>query len=138
MARFKTGYLQRMIPIDGVVVGTVTADPVTATNRQAAILRGDFVVVTPATVTVPAIIQKATQAQVNNRTATHFVALTDMTIAGGKVPTDLKDYRPSNLVAAQVATAPTNFATPNKKVGLYPIWDWNDIVQDADMMDSAG
>lgn len=137
MAQFKTAYLQAMVPFDVNVVGTVSADPVTATNRKAAILRGDFVVFTPATATVPAYITKATQAQVTAKQATHIVALTDMTIGGGHVPTDLMDYRPSELVAANITAAPTDDTVPLKKVGLYPIWDWADIIPDADGNDVA-
>lgn len=138
MAQFKTAYLQRMIPVDVDVVGSVTADPVTTTNRKAAILRGDFVVLTPATSTVPAYITKATQAQVTAKTATHIVALTDQTISNGHVSTDVMDYKPSELVAANIAAAPTaSTKVATKKVGLYPIWDWEDIIQDADANDVA-
>lgn len=140
MAQFKTAYLQRMVPVDAVVVGTVTeGTAVTSTNRKAAICRGDFVVYTAPTATVPASITKATQAQVTGKTATHIVALTDMTISDGHVPTDVKDYRPSELVGATKTTAAAaGDEALVKKVGLYPIWDWADIVQDADANDVSG
>lgn len=140
MAQFKTAYLQRMVPVDAVVVGTVTeGTAVTSTNRKAAICRGDFVVYTAPTATVPASITKATQAQVTRKTATHIVALTDMTISDGHVPTDVKDYRPSELVGATKTTAAAaGDEALVKKVGLYPIWDWADIVQDADANDVSG
>lgn len=139
MAQFKTAYLQRMVPVDAVVVGSVTeGTAVTSANRKAAICRNDFVIYTPATSTVPASITKATQAQVTAKQATHIVALTDMTISDGHVPTDLKDYRPSELVGATKTTAAAaGDEGLVKKVGLYPIWDWADIVQDADQNDAA-
>ena len=140
MAQFKTAYLQRMVPVDAVVVGSVNEGvAVTSANRKAAICRGDFVVYKPATATVPASITKATQTQVTAKTATHIVALTDMTISDGHVPTDVKDYRPSELVGATKATAAAaGDEALVKKVGLYPIWDWADIVQDADANDVSG
>ena len=140
MAQFKTAYLQRMVPVDAVVVGSVNEGvAVTSENRKAAICRGDFVVYTAPTATVPASITKATQAQVTAKTATHIVALTDMTIGDGHVPTDVKDYRPSELVGATKATAAAaGDEALVKKVGLYPIWDWADIVQDADANDVSG
>ncbi len=140
MAQFKTAYLQRMVPVDAVVVGSVNEGvAVTSENRKAAICRGDFVVYTAPTATVPASITKATQAQVTGKTATHIVALTDMTISDGHVPTDVKDYRPSELVGATKATAAAaGDEALVKKVGLYPIWDWADIVQDADANDVSG
>ena len=139
MAQFRTGYLQVAVPFDVNVVGTIAAGTaITAVNRQAAILAGDFVILTPAAVGVPAYIAKASAAQVAARQATHVVALTDMTMGTGHVPTDLKDYRSSDLVGATIAQAPINTNVANKKVGLYPIWHWDDIVTDADGMDNAG
>lgn len=140
MAQFKTAYLQRMVPVDAVVVGSVNEGvAVTSANRKAAICRGDFVVYVAPTATVPASITKATQTQVTGKTATHIVALTDMTISDGHVPTDVKDYRPSELVGATKATAAAaGDEALVKKVGLYPIWDWADIVQDADANDVSG
>lgn len=137
MAQFKTAYLQRMIPLDVVVVGAVNEGvEVTSANRKTAICRNDFVVYTPATSTVPASIKKATAAEVTAKTATHIVALTDMTIGDGHVPTDRKDYRPSELVGATKATAAAaGDDALVKKVGLYPIYEWGDIVPDADGMD---
>lgn len=140
MAQFRTAYLQRMIPLDVAVVGTVVEKTdVTSENRKAAICRNDFVVYTPAAGEVPAYITKATEAQVEAKEATHIVALTDMTIGKGHVPTDLKDYRSSELVGATVDAAPEGPVAVGivKKVGLYPIYEWGDIVQDADKMDTA-
>lgn len=135
MAQFKTAYLQRMVPFDVAVVGTINEGvEITTANRRAAILLNDFVVLTPASGTTPAYITKATQTQVDAKTATHIMALTDMTISDRKVPTDLKDYRISDLIGATTATAAATSRV--KKVGLYPILDWNDIVQDADAMDA--
>lgn len=135
MAQFITAYQERMVPMDVNVVGTVLAEPITTGNRKAAILRGDFVVLTPANGTTPAKITKATTAQVTGKTATHIVALTDMTLAGGYVATDAKNYNSSELVAAQGASITAGTAT--KKVGLYPIFSWDDVVPDADGNDAV-
>jgi hypothetical protein len=143
MAQFKTAYLQRAVPFDVNVVGTVSADPVTSANRGAAIMRGDLVKLTPKAYAgtpseVHAYITKASADDVTNKTATHIVALTDMTL-DGHVPVEYKDYRPSDLVAADMSSAPTSATTTKtKKVALYPIWDWNDIVLDADGHDING
>ena len=138
MAQFKTAYLQRMVPLDVGVVGTVAEKvEVTSSNRKAAILVGDFVKLTAPSATVIGYITKATEAEVAAKTATHIVALTDMTISGGHAATDLKDYRISDLVGATSETAPVTLTATTKKVGLYPIWDWNDIVRDGDKNDAA-
>ena len=52
--------------------------------------------------------------------ATHMVALTDETVGGSYIPVDLKIYKPEGKVAASTAVA--------KRVGLYPIFDKNDII----------
>jgi hypothetical protein len=136
MATFRTAHLQYAVPFDVNVVGTVpSGTDITALNRKSAIIAGDFVILTPATSTVPAYITKATAAQVAARQATHIVALTDMTM-GGHVPTDQKDYRPSELVGATIAQAPVDASIPTKKVALYPIFDWSDIIPDADGLDA--
>lgn len=127
MAHFKTAYLEAAVPVDVAVVGTIS-NP----TRKQAILRGDLVKLVPATSTAVAYIQKASFAD-----ATHIVALTDMTIAGGYVKTDAKNYKPSELVAATIAAAPTTLTAEVKKVGLYPIFDKNDIIKDADGNDVA-
>lgn len=127
MAHFKTAYLEAAVPVDVVVVGTIT-NP----TRKQAILRGDCVKLTPATATVHAYIEKASFAN-----ATHIVALTDMTIADGHVRTDLKNYKPSELVAANSIGVPDNKTKETKKVGLYPIFDKYDVVLDADGNDVA-
>lgn len=141
MATFRTGYLQTAVQFDVIVVGTIAAGTaITAANRRAAILAGDFVVLTPAAAGIPASIKKATAAQVAARQATHIVALTDMTMGTGHVPTDMKNYLPSDLVGATIGIppAPINANMATKKVGLYPIWHWDDIIADADGMDNAG
>lgn len=138
MAQFKTAYSQRMIPFDVAVVGSVAEGvAITSSNRKAAILYGDFVKLVPASATVVAYITKATQAEVDAHTATHIVALTDMTLGSGHVPTDLKDYRSSDLVGATSSTNPETLTAAVKKVGLYPIYEWDDIYQDADQLDAA-
>lgn len=136
MARFKTAYLQRAVPFDVEVVGSVNEGvEVTASNRKAAICRNDFVVFKPATSTVNAYIEKATAVQVTSKVATHIVALSDMTIGTGHVPTDRKDYRPSDLVGATTASVPTGLTGTKKKVMLYPIYDYSDVIADADKND---
>lgn len=133
MAQFRTAYLQAAFPADVVVVGTVNeGTEVTNSNRKNAICRGDFVVLTPATSTVNAYITKATSAQVTGKTATHIVAQSDMSLSTGHPKTEIADYRYSELVGATKGSAPTDKTDALKKVALYPIWDWNDIVPDAD------
>lgn len=135
MAQFRTAHSQFAVPFDVNVVGTVApGTQITAANREAAILAGDLVVYTPASADVPAYITKATAAQLAAKTATHIVALTDMTL-NGSVPTDMKDYRISKLVGATIASTPLDSTVPNKKVALYPILYWDDIIPDADSFD---
>lgn len=134
MAQFKTAYLQAAFPVDCVVVGSVNEGvEVTSTNRKAAICVNDFVVLTPEDGTKNAYIQKATTVAA----ATHIVAQSDMTIGQGHAATDQRDYRYSPLVGATKASAPTNKADALKHVALYPIWDKNDIIPDADGNDLA-
>jgi hypothetical protein len=97
MAHFKTAADQHILPLDVKVTGDLTV--------------GDMVIYTAGTNS----IAKTT----NLDEATHIVALSDETIAGGYVSTDMKNYAPSYKVA-QSATA--------KKVGLYPIFDKGDII----------
>ena len=52
--------------------------------------------------------------------ATHMIALTDETVGGNYVPVDMKVYKPSNKVAAST--------TNKKRVGLYPLFDKNDVI----------
>ena len=135
MAQFKTAYLQAAFPADVVVVGSVNdGTEVTSANRKAAICVGDLIVLTAETATVSAYISKATSLA----TATHIVAQSDMTVGEGHVPTDRRDYRYSPLVGANKASAPSAKTDPLKKVALYPLWDKNDIILDADGNDLAG
>ena len=134
MAEFRTAYLQKILPLDVAVKGTVTeGTAVTSANRKAAICYGDFVVLTPASGAIPAYITKATEAQVTAKGATHIVALTDQVF--GHISTENADYRRSMLVGATGTSI--SASTPVKKVGLYPIFDWDDIIPDADKFDSA-
>lgn len=127
MAQFKTAYLQKMVPFDVAVTGTVSGP-----TRKQAINRGDLVTYTAADSTKPAYIAKAASLSA----ATHMVALTDMTMSNGHVATDQKDYRISEIVAATRAAvtveAPILATDTVKKVGLYPLWDKNDIILDSD------
>lgn len=135
MAEFKTAYLQRVLPVDVVVVGSVNeGTKVTSANRKDAIMRGDFVVFKPANGDTPAYIEKATAAQLAAQAATHIVALSDLALEGRYVRTDLRDYSVSDLVGANKSAAPSG-AYAVKKVGLYPIFDWEDIIPDADAND---
>ena len=135
MAEFRTAHSQKILPLEVAVVGTVNEGvEVTASNRKAAICYGDFVKFTPANGTKPAYIEKATSAQVAAKEATHIVALTDQVF--GHIPVEYADYRRSPLVGATVAASSSVAAsTPVKKVGLYPIFEWGDIIADADKND---
>lgn len=129
MAQFRTAYLEAVVPVDVEVVGTVS-NP----TRKQAICKGDLVKLTPATATVNGYIEKAKSID----EATHIIALTDMTISGGHVKTETKNYKPSSLVAATVTVAPTADTNgETKKVGLYPIFDKADIIVDEDKNDIA-
>jgi len=133
------------VPLDVVAVGAINdwSQITNVTTRKTAIAKQDFVVYTPAVGIegqngyVPAYITKATAAQVAAKTATHIVAQADVTMSGRHVATDLRDYRYIPLVAAQSSSAPTNTSTTlytgvaPKKVNLWPIFNWNDVVADA-------
>jgi hypothetical protein len=103
MAHFRTGYQQYVLPVDA----TVAVDLVV----------GDLVVITPADGSKPAAIAKASTLAA----ATHMIALTDETMNGKYVPTDTKNYAPSNKVTA---------STTAKKVGVYPLFDKADVIVD--------
>lgn len=135
MAEFVNAKSQKILPLDVAVKGTVTeGTKVTSSNRKAAICYGDFVVLTPASGTVPAYITKATEAQVTAKTATHIVALTDQVF--NHFNTEVADYTRSTLVGATVTgTTAVSASSPVKRVGLYPIFDWGDIIKDADAND---
>lgn len=135
MAQFRTAKDQYILPLDVAVKGAVgEGTKITSTNRKTAICAGDFVVLTAASGNVPAYITKATAAQLSAKTATHIVALTDQTIGDGHVATDMADYAASDLVGS-TTTGSVAAGTPVKKVGLYPIFDWGDIIPDADAND---
>lgn len=133
MAQFKTAHSQKILPLDVAVIGTVTeGTAITSNDRKNAICYGDFVKLVPASGSNPAYIQKATESEVTAKTATHIVALTDQVF--GHIAVEACDYRRSSLVGA-TATAIAASA-PVKKVGLYPIFDWGDIIPDADKLDA--
>ena len=135
MAEFRTAKSQHILPIDVAVKGTVVeGTKVTSANRKAAICYGDFIVLHPANGNVPAYITKATKAEVAAKTATHIMALTDQVF--GHFNTEVADYTRSVLVGATV-TGTVGAASPVKRVGLYPIFDWNDIIADVDENDVA-
>ena len=99
MAEFKTAHSQHILPLDVKVAAELKV--------------GDMVTYTANTNT----IAKAAGLD----TATHIVALSDETIAGGYIHTDDKIYAPSDKVAASTSAV--------KKVGLYPIFDKGDIIE---------
>jgi N-acetylmuramic acid 6-phosphate (MurNAc-6-P) etherase len=103
MAHFRTGYQQHVLPL----YATVGAD----------LVIGDLVTVTAASGSTPAAIAKASTLAA----ATHMIALSDESVGGNYVPTDLKNYAPSNTVAK---------STTAKKVGLYPLFDKADVIVD--------
>lgn len=98
MAEFKTAHEQHILPLDVLVAAELTV--------------GDLVTYTAST-------NKIAKASTVDA-ATHIVALSDETIAGGYVATDRKIYAPSDKVAAST--------TVPKKVGLYPIFDKGDVI----------
>lgn len=98
MAHFKTAHDQHILPLDVKVAVELNV--------------GDLVKYTASTNT----IAKATGLD----DATHIIALSDETIAGGFIRTDDKIYAPSTKVAASTGAT--------KKVGLYPIFDKGDII----------
>ena len=104
MAHFRTAASQYILPVEA----TVAVDLVV----------GDLVVLTPANGGTPAAIKKAT----GLTDATHMIALTDETIGGSYVPVDMKIYKSTDKVAASTTVA--------KRVGLYPIFDKNDVIVD--------
>jgi hypothetical protein len=138
MAQFRTGKDQYTIPVDVNVVGAVVeGTAITSGNRKTAICAGDFVKYTPATDSVNAYIIKATAAELAAKSATHIVALSDMVMNKNHALTEARDYRTSLLVgrSGSLTVAPVNKTTATKKVALYPILDWTDIIPDADGLD---
>lgn len=97
-AQFRTAANQHILPIDA----TVAKDFVV----------GDLVVLTLGT---PNAITEAASLEA----ATHMIALTDETVGGSYVPVDEKVYKPSNIVKQ---------STVAKRVGLYPLFDKNDVI----------
>lgn len=103
MAHFRTAAGQYILPIEA----TVAVD----------LVPGDLVKLTPADGETPAAIAKASTLEA----ATHMIALTDETIGGNHVATDMRNYAPSNKVAASVTA---------KRVGLYPLFNKEDVIVD--------
>ena len=98
MTHFRTAANQHILPLDVKVAVDLVP--------------GDLVTLNASTET----IDKAT----NLSTATHIVALSDETIAGGYIPVDMKVYAPTDKVKASTGA--------KKKVGLYPIFDKGDVI----------
>ena len=126
MAEFKTAHSQYAVVLDVNVEGTVN-NP----TRKQAIQRGDLVVYVPAASGKPAYIKKAASLTA----ATHMIALTDMTVGGvDYVHTDLGNYASSEIVKATVADGDgsTVTAATIKRVGVYPLFNKDDVILDAD------
>ena len=117
-AHFKTGKGQYILPLDVNVEGTAnTVFPI-----------GTLVTLVAATSTIPAYIKAAATVDA----ATHMIALSDETIGGGHIATDLKTYAPSGGVKTTVTDGDGSgvSAATVKKVGLYPLFDKGDIICD--------
>lgn len=100
MAHFRTGHDQYVLTLDAKV--------------GADLVVGDLVTYTASTNT----FAKASSLDA----ATHMIALSDMTIGGNYVPTDKKNYAPSDTVAKSASVA--------KKVAVYPLFDKADVIVD--------
>lgn len=98
MAHFKTGKDQYVLTLDAKVSEELKP--------------GDLVTYTASTET---FAKASTLAA-----ATHMIALSDETLAGGFVRTDNKTYAPTDKVAA---------STTKKKVAVYPLFDKADVIE---------
>lgn len=120
---FKTAYLQREIPMEIVVVPATANTPLHV---------GQLVTLEPADDTNPEYIYTATGADVKTvlTNATHIIAQSDMTLAGGHVPVENRDYRYSDAVAPSASplnsgNVPAGYS--KKMVALFKITDKDDI-----------
>ena len=116
---FKTAYLQREIPMEIVVVPATANTPLHV---------GQLVTLD----TNPEYIYPATGADKDTvkTNATHIIAQSDMTLAGGHVPVENRDYRYSDAVAPSASplasgNVPTGYS--KKMVALFKITDKDDI-----------
>lgn len=117
-AHFKTAKDQYILPLDVNVEGTAnTVFPV-----------GTLVTLVAATSTIPAYIKEAATVAA----ATHMIALSDETVGGNYIATDLKSYVSSDGVKTTVTDGDASGVGTGtvKKVGLYPIFDKGDIIVD--------
>lgn len=117
-AHFRTGKDQYILPLDVNVEGA--ANKVFPT--------GTLVTLVVAAGTTPAYIKEAATVDA----ATHMIALSDETVGGGHIATDLKTYAPSGGVKTTVTDGDgaSVSATTVKKVGLYPLFDKADVIVD--------
>lgn len=139
MAQFKTGHDQYVVPLNVVVVGAVkTGTDVNKSNRRHAICPGDFVTYHAETDSISAYIQKTIDTDVASHKATHIVAMSDIAMGNSNVNTAGRDYRTPVLVGATTSSdaIPSGKTDEKKVVGLYPIFDWNDIIPDKDKNDT--
>lgn len=106
-AKFKTGYGQREIPLEVVVVA--------ASHLEV----GQLVTFVPAAGIVPAYIKAAETVSA----ATHIIAQSDMTLEYGHVPVEDRNYTYSPKVATTHTggTSAITAATPTKKVALFEV-----------------
>lgn len=112
-AHFRTGYLQREIPLEVAVKGDLAVK--------------DLVTLTAANGSVPAYIAAAASLA----TATHIVAQSDMTM-NSHVKVEDRNYGYDPEVAQTIASSGTvAAATPTKLVALYAILDESDIIVEA-------
>lgn len=113
----------------------VVAETIFATNA-AQLVRGDLVVLTPASGSTPASIAMGTKAN-----ATHFLALGEVWNNGARIPTDLGNYNVAETITRGAVTRYVPFSdilrinATGRNVALYPIDDINNIVFDADGFD---
>lgn len=117
-AHFRTGKDQYILPLDVNVEGA--ANKVFPT--------GTLVTLVVAAGTTPAYIKEAATVDA----ATHMIALSDETVGGGHIATDLKTYAPSGGVKTTVTDGDgaSVSTTTVKKVGLYPLFDKADVIVD--------
>lgn len=107
---FKTAYLQREVPMDVAVIGSV------------ALKVGQLVTFTASAAGKPDSIAAAASLAA----ATHIVAQSDMTLGYGHVPVENRDWKYSDTVAATGTSLAAS--TPVKHVALYSIMDATDII----------
>ena len=111
--KFKTAYDQREIALDVAVVGTTDLHV------------GELVKYVAAASGKPAYIVAAA----GLAEATHIIAQSDMTMEYGHVPVENRDYKYSDVVAANVSAAGSvATTTETKKVAVFAVTDKDDVI----------